>query len=119
MKDTEEQNEPSSQPAPQNFAAALRAWRYFILILAFAAGVALFYFEENWRGTRKWENYQRELKTQGLPIESSEIVPLSGPGRRELCHDSNSGAAFRFRARHSTLARSKRLRTHQRRLFQL
>jgi hypothetical protein len=53
----------------------VHSWRYFILALIFGLVLALFYFEEDWRGHWTWQRYQRRLNSQGEPVDYSAFVP--------------------------------------------
>jgi hypothetical protein len=56
-----------------------RAWRYVLVVLGLVSAVALFYGEENWRGRRAWERYQRELVLRGEPVAPAEVIPPRVP----------------------------------------
>ena len=56
-------------------AALLHSWRYFFAFIALIGLVGLFYFEENWRGTRRWEKYKAEQEARGERFDASAFVP--------------------------------------------
>jgi hypothetical protein len=60
-----------------------RGWRILRRILiglvVFATLIALFYTEEDWRGKRAWENYQREWEAKGERFDWQAFAPPSVP----------------------------------------
>jgi len=56
-----------------------RGRRHLTWLAIFAATVALFYLEENWRGHRDWENCKRELEAKGAKIDWSNFIPPPVP----------------------------------------
>jgi hypothetical protein len=60
-------------------AALLHSWRYFFAFIALLGLVALFYFEENWRGPRAWDKYKRAREAQGERFDNSTVVPAMVP----------------------------------------
>jgi hypothetical protein len=48
-------------------------------LVIFAATVALFYIEENWRGRRDWENCKRELEAKGAKLDWAYYIPPPVP----------------------------------------
>jgi hypothetical protein len=56
-------------------AALLHSWRYFFAFIALIGLVGLFYFEEDWRGTRRWEKYKAEQEARGERFDASAFVP--------------------------------------------
>ncbi len=73
--DAKQDKSTNKPPQREGLRAVLHAWRYFFVILGLLALVALYYLEEDWRGQRTWQNYQAELKTQGLPTAASDLIP--------------------------------------------
>jgi hypothetical protein len=53
--------------------------RILITIGILATLVAIFYTEEDWRGKRAWENYQREWQAKGEKFDWQAFVPPSVP----------------------------------------
>src|SRR5688572_4661341 len=43
-----------------------------------------FYFEENWRGKRAWENYQKEARAQGAKFSLEELLPKKIPPEKNF-----------------------------------
>src|ERR1041385_1957656 len=72
-------NAGGQEQASASFAAWLRSWRYFILLLCLALVVALFYGEENWRGNRAWNKYKQQLAANGIPTEPAAVIPKPVP----------------------------------------
>jgi hypothetical protein len=57
-----------------------RRLRYALICLAaFAATIALFYAEEDWRGRRAWENCKRELEAKGAHLDWAYYIPPPVP----------------------------------------
>jgi hypothetical protein len=60
-----------------------RGWRILRRILIgiaiLATLIAIFYTEEDWRGKRAWENYQREWEAKGEKFDWQAFVPPSVP----------------------------------------
>jgi hypothetical protein len=68
-----------SNPAPR------RRWRYVLTgLVVFAATVALFYVEENWRGRRAWENCKRELEAKGAKLDWAYYIPPPVPDDQNI-----------------------------------
>ncbi|MGD0412594.1 MAG: hypothetical protein ABSC18_12940 [Verrucomicrobiota bacterium] len=66
--------DPSSKPGSPG------RWRYLLTgLVVFAATIALFYVEENWRGRRAWENCKRELEAKGAHLDWSYYIPPPVP----------------------------------------
>lgn len=61
--------------APGSLSEWLHTWRYFFWLLGLVAVVALFYAEENWRGSWLWERYKHRLAAHGERLEGSAFVP--------------------------------------------
>jgi hypothetical protein len=53
----------------------LHSWRYFFAFIALIGLVGLFYFEEDWRGARRWEKYKKEQEARGERLDASAFVP--------------------------------------------
>lgn len=68
-----------SKPAPR------RRWRYVLTgLVVFAATVALFYVEENWRGRRAWANCKRELEAKGVVLDWVYFIPPPVPDDQNI-----------------------------------
>jgi hypothetical protein len=62
-----------------------RRWRYVLTgLVVFAATVAFFYTEENWRGRRAWENCKRELEAKGVILDWAYWVPAPVPDNQNI-----------------------------------
>jgi len=60
------ENAPVTPAARRGFFRRLLSWRGVLLLLAsFITLVALLLAEENWRGSRDWQNYKREMEAKG------------------------------------------------------
>ncbi len=64
---------------PGSFKALLRTWRYLFAFIALILFVALFYFEENWRGPRAWERYKKRREIHGERFDAAAFVPPAVP----------------------------------------
>ncbi len=58
--------------------------RLLIAVIGFAALVALFYAEEDWRGKRAWENYQREQEAKGVVMDWNKYIPPPVPDEQNF-----------------------------------
>ena len=67
------------------------ARRSVFLLACFITLVALFYAQENWRGKSAWDEFKRETRARGEPLEVAEIVPPTVPD------DQNVATAPLFR----------------------
>jgi hypothetical protein len=63
----------------ESFRIWFRSWRYFFWLLGLVIVVGLFYAEENWRGRRAWETYQRQLEARGELLAARAFIPESVP----------------------------------------
>jgi len=53
-----------------------RRWSHpLIFLAAFAATIAFFYVEEDWRGRRAWENCKRDLEARGAKLDWAYYIP--------------------------------------------
>ena len=53
--------------------------RILVTLAIFATLIAIFYTEEDWRGKRAWENFQREWEAKGEKFDWQAFVPPSVP----------------------------------------
>jgi hypothetical protein len=66
-------------------SAPRRRLRYVLISLAaFAATLALFYAEEDWRGWRVMENYKRESEAKGAPLNWADCIPAPVPDNENI-----------------------------------
>jgi hypothetical protein len=60
-----------------------RGWRILrrilIALATLATLIAILYAEEDWRGKRAWENYQRELEAKGEVLDWNAYIPAPVP----------------------------------------
>jgi hypothetical protein len=57
-----------------------RILRRLLLALAILATlIAIFYAEEDWRGKRAWDNYQREAAARGERLDPASVIPPAVP----------------------------------------
>src|ERR1700722_1517146 len=62
-----------------------RRWRYILTgLVVFAATIALFYAEENWRGRRAWASCKRELEAKGAKLDWAYYVPPLVPDDQNI-----------------------------------
>jgi len=55
-------------------------WRRALFLLAcFATAIALFYAEEDWRGSHAWNQFQRQAAVHGVPVDFASVVPPPVP----------------------------------------
>ena len=79
-------------PAHIGFFARLFNWRrvrkvLFVLAALITLG-ALFFAEEDWRGSRAWANYKRDMEAKGERFDMARLIPP------KFCHDAVSLADF-------------------------
>jgi tetratricopeptide (TPR) repeat protein len=76
--------DPTKMKIMNETPTSKRGWRILrriLIVLAILATlVALLYAEEDWRGKRAWENFQREWEAKGEKFDWQAFVPPSGPG---------------------------------------
>ena len=58
--------------------------RLVIAVLGLVVLVAAFYAEEDWRGKRAWENYQREQEAKGVVMDWNKYVPPPVPDEQNF-----------------------------------
>ena len=58
--------------------------RSLIALAVLATLIAIFYAEEDWRGKRAWENYQREWEAKGEKFDWQAFVPPSVPDNQNF-----------------------------------
>src|SRR6185437_10942564 len=70
-------------PQTQRFFNWLFSWRtirrYLIAFAWLITIIALFYGEENWRGSHEWNNYRDTLIAQGEQLDFKAFVPKPIP----------------------------------------
>src|SRR6266576_2568596 len=85
MNDNDSAREPA-RPR-RRILFSWRGLRRILILLAWTATlIALFYAEENWRGTRAWKGYQRQLEANGAQLELTAFIP------KEIPDDQNFAA---------------------------
>lgn len=57
----------------------IRTWRYLFAVVGLVVLVLGFYAEENWRGYRAWQKYQREMAARGEPTAPEAFIPPRVP----------------------------------------
>lgn len=55
-----------------------------MLLASFITLVALLLAEENWRGSRDWQNYKREMEAKGESFDAARLVPPKVPDDQNL-----------------------------------
>jgi hypothetical protein len=70
-------------PARRGFFRRLFSWRIarkvlFVLAALVTLG-ALFIAEEDWRGSRAWANYKREMEAKGERFDAARLIPPKVP----------------------------------------
>ena len=70
-------------PARQGFFRRLFSWRtvrkvLFVLAALITLG-ALFVAEEDWRGSRAWPNYKRDMEAKGEHFDAARLIPPKVP----------------------------------------
>lgn len=72
----------------RQFFRRLFSWRgvrRILVLLAWAVTIiALFYGEENWRGSRAWNRYRNELEARGEKADFAEFIPKSVPDEQNF-----------------------------------
>jgi hypothetical protein len=53
--------------------------RLLVALAIFVTLIAIFYAEEDWRGKRAWENYQREAASRGERLDPASVIPPAVP----------------------------------------
>src|SRR5260221_3670136 len=75
---SEDTNHPSTAaPRPSRLMRIFRKGLFVIACLATV--IAFLYVEENWRGKRAWENYQRGWEAKGEKFDLASFVPPPVP----------------------------------------
>jgi hypothetical protein len=78
-------------------ALLLRHWRRTLLgLVSFAGLVALFYAVENWRGSRAWENLQREAAARGESFDLQSVVPPALPDGQNFALTPIAASTYRL-----------------------
>jgi hypothetical protein len=87
-------NNPTSLPGSPRFPTFSRFFRWFFsrrtlgrLLVGLAAPatlIALVCTEENWRGKRAWQNYERQLKAQGEKLDWKDYVAPPVPDEQNF-----------------------------------
>jgi hypothetical protein len=55
-------------------------WRRAVFLLAcLATAIALFYTEEDWRGSHAWNQFQLQAEAHGVPVDFASVVPQPVP----------------------------------------
>src|SRR6266404_377474 len=67
----------TTAPRPSRLMRIFRKGLFVIACLATV--IAFLYVEENWRGKRAWENYQREWEAKGEKFDLASFVPPPVP----------------------------------------
>jgi len=69
----------------KGFFRRLMNWRGALFLLAaFITLVALLLAEENWRGTRAWRNYKREMEAKGESFDPARLIPPKVPDNQNF-----------------------------------
>jgi hypothetical protein len=58
--------------------------RLFLTLLIFTLLVALFYFEEDWRGRHSWQTYKQQIETKGENLDFASIIPPQVPDEQNF-----------------------------------
>lgn len=58
-------------------------WTLFTLAALVTLG-ALFFAEEDWRGSRAWSNYKRAMEAKGVNFDTARLIPPSVPDDKNL-----------------------------------
>jgi len=70
-------------PARNKFGSRLFNWRVMRKVLFVLAALitldALFIAEEDWRGSRAWANYKRDMEAKGEHFDASRLIPPKVP----------------------------------------
>jgi hypothetical protein len=74
-----ETSRPASGRKEGGLSEFVHSWRYFFWVLGLVLVVVLLFAEENWRGQRAWNRYQRAMAARGEPLELSAFVPPKIP----------------------------------------
>ena len=73
---------------PRQFIRWLFSWRgvrRILIVLAWTVTIiALFYGEENWRGSHAWNQYRRELEARGEKVDFQEFIPKPVPDEQNF-----------------------------------
>jgi hypothetical protein len=77
---------PAVTPAVRKgFFRRLMSWRGALFLLAaFITFAALLLAEENWRGTRAWQNYKRQMEAKGERFDAARLIPPKVPDDENL-----------------------------------
>ena len=72
-------------------------WRRALFLLAcVATAIALFYAEENWRGSHAWNQFQRQLEAHGVPVDFASVVPPPVPADQNFALTPLVASSYAF-----------------------
>src|SRR5437764_6282947 len=98
-KTADAERDSRDKPATGSLVETYRAWRYFFWLLGVILLVVGFYAEENWRGPRAWENYQRARAAKGEILKASAFIPPLVPDGQNFATAPSVPALFNIRSR--------------------
>lgn len=58
--------------------------RAFILLIWLVTISALFYAEEDWRGSKNWSNYRQKLEADGAQLDYAQFIPKNIPDEQNF-----------------------------------
>ena len=95
------QNPAAGAPSPRgskSFARKLIG-RTLISVVGLISLIALFYAEENWRGKRAWNRYERQLASAGVELDFQKLVPPRVPDEQNFAMTPFLAPLFEFNPR--------------------
>jgi len=98
---------PLTPPARQGLFRRLFSWRavrkVLFVIAALLTLAALLVAEENWRGSRAWANYKREMEAKGDHFDVARLIPPKVPDDQNFAMTPFLAAAFALPAGDASL----------------